>query len=95
MFDGHEVMPETVLKRLDVTIYKNLHFKEHTNMMGSKLNRVIYHINRKKHLLNKQARKLAMDALVMSRIDYCNTVRSRTSKEQKFKINTKMLTLFS
>ena len=82
IFDGHEMKPVTVVKSLGVLIDNNLDFDEHTNRLCSKLNIISLKQTEKNTLLNKQARLLAIDTLVMSRINHCSTIWSNMSKEQ-------------
>ena len=47
IFDGHEIIPVTVVKSLGVLIDNNLNFDERTHKLCSKRNRTISQINRK------------------------------------------------
>ena len=73
-FLGKEIKPGTVAKDLGVMIDSSLSYNEHVTKTVSNCMYRLIRINRIKHLL------LLINALVFSKLFYCSTVWSNTSK---------------
>ena len=78
---GKEIKPVPIAKDLGVTIDAHLKYNAHvTETVSSCMFRLI-RINRIKHLLDKKTLLLLINAFVFSKLFYCSTVWSNTSKK--------------
>ena len=78
-FLGKEISPFPVAKDLGVFIDKTS-YNEHTSKAVSSCLHKLTLINRIKHLLDKKTPLLLLNAFIFSRLFYCSTVWSNTSK---------------
>jgi len=76
---GKEVTPVTVAKDLGICIDQSLTYNDHITKTASCLHKLIQ-INRIKHLLDKKTLILLMNCFIFSRLLYCSTVWSNTSR---------------
>ena len=77
---GKEIKPVTVAKDLGVIIDSSLSFNEHaTKTVSDCLHRLI-RINRIKDLLDRKTLLSLINAFVFSKLFYCSSVGSNTSK---------------
>ena len=81
MLLGKEVKPSTVTKDLGVHIDCHLNYNEHIAKTVSTCTYMLSHINRIKHLLDSKTLVFLMNAFIFSRLYYCSTVWSNTTKE--------------
>ena len=77
---GKEITPSTVGKDLGIYIDQSLTYNEHIAKTVSTCLHKLVQINRIKHLLDKKTILLLMNSFVFSKLYYCSTVWSNTSK---------------
>ena len=77
---GKEIEPVTVAKDLGVMIDSSLSYNEHVTKTVSNCMYRLIRINRIKHLLDRKTLLLLINAFVFSKLFYCSTVWSNTSK---------------
>ena len=77
---GKEIEPVTVAKDLGVMIDSSLSYNEHVTKTVSNCMYRLIMINRIKHLLDRKTLLLLINAFVFSKLFYCSTVWSNTSK---------------
>ena len=77
---GKEMTPSTVVKDLGIYIDQSLTSDEHIAKTVSICLHKLVQINRIKHLLDKKTILLLMNSFVFSKLYYCSTVWSNTSK---------------
>ena len=77
---GKEIKPSTVAKDLGIYIDQSLTYNEHIAKTVSISLHKLVQINRIKHLLDKKTILLLMNSFVFSKLYYCSTVWSNTSK---------------
>ena len=85
-FLGKEISPAPVAKDLGVFIDKTLSYNEHISKTVSSCLYKLTQINRIKHLLDKKTLLLPLSAFIFSRLFYCSTVWSNTSKSNLKKL---------
>ena len=82
-FLGQDLVPVTSAKDLGVTIDANLTFDDHiaslTSLASSLLSKLVQ-INRVRHLFSKDILDINLKSPVFSKLFYCSTVWSETSK---------------
>ena len=81
MLLGREVKPSTVTKDLSVHIDCHLNYNEHIAKTVSTCTYMLRRVNRIKHLLDSKTLVFLMNAFILSRLYYCSTVWSNTTKE--------------
>ena len=81
MLLGKEVNPSTVTKDLGVHIDCHLNYNEHIAKTVSTCTFMLSRVNRIKHLLDSKTLVFLMNAFIFSRLYYCSTVWSNTTKE--------------
>ena len=77
---GKGITPSTVAKDLGIYIDQSLTYNEHIAKTVSISLHKLVQINRIKHLLDKKTILLLMNSFVFSKLYYCSTVWSNTSK---------------
>ena len=77
---GKEIEPVTVAKDLGVMIDSSLSYNEHVTKTVLNCMYRLIRINRIKHLLDRKTLLLLINAFVFSKLFYCSTVWSNTSK---------------
>ena len=77
---GKEIRPSTVAKDLGIYIDQSLTYNEQIAKTVSTCLHKLVQINRIKHLLDKKTILLLMSSFVFSKLYYCSTVWSDTSK---------------
>ena len=77
---GKEIKPVTVAKDLGVMIDSSLSYNEHVTKTVSHCMCRLIRINRIKHLLDRKTLLLLINAFVFSKLFYCSSVWSNTSK---------------
>ena len=85
---GKEITPSTVAKDLGIYIDQSLTYNEHIAKTVSISLHKLVQINRIKHLLDKKTILLLMSSSVLSRLYYCSTVWSNTSKHNINKLHS-------
>ena len=85
-FLGKEISPVPVAKDLGVFIDETLSYNEHISKTVSSCLYKLTQINRIKHLLDKKTLFLLLNAFIFSRLFYCSTVWSNTSKSNLKKL---------
>ena len=83
---GKEITPVPVARDLGVFIDQYLTYDEHVTQTAAKCLCKLVQINRIKHLLDKETLLLLINAFVFSKLFYCSTVRSNTSKSNVSKL---------
>ena len=83
---GKEITPVPVARDLGVFIDQNLTYDEHLTQTAAKCLCKLVQINRIKHLLDKETLLLLINAFVFSKLFYCSTVWSNTSKSNVSKL---------
>ena len=77
---GKEIQPVPVTKDLGVFIDQSLTYNEHIQKLFSNCLNKLVQINRIKHLLDRKTLILLLNAFVFSKLFYCSSVWSNTSK---------------
>ena len=77
-------------RNLGVTFDKHLNNTDHINNLSSKLFFISRNITRVQHLLDHDSTKIIVQALIMSKLDYCNSLligstKYNLQKLQKYK----------
>ena len=80
MMFGKEITPVTVAKDLGLYLDQSLTYNVHVTKTVADCFRKLVQINRIKYLLNKKTVLLLMNSFVFSKLFYCSTVWSNTSK---------------
>ena len=83
---GKEVTPVPVARDLGVFIDQYLTYGEHVTQTTAECLCKLVQINRIKHLLDKETLLLLINAFVFSKLFYCSTVWSNTSKSNVRKL---------
>ena len=83
---GTQIKPVTVAKDLGVRIDCHLNFTEHITKTASDCMFKLTRVNRIKHLLDKKTLIYLINAFVFSKLFYCSTVWSSTSKKNVRKL---------
>ena len=83
---GKEIIPVPVARDLGVFIDQYLTYDEHLTQTAAKCLCKLVQINRIKHLLHKETLLLLINAFVFSKLFYCSTVWSNTSKSNVSKL---------
>ena len=83
---GKEITPVPVARDLGVFIDQYLTYDEHLTQTAAKCLCKLVQINRIKHLLDKETLLLLINAFVFSKLFYCSTVWSNTSKSNVRKL---------
>ena len=83
---GKEITPVPVARDLGVFIDQYLTYDEHLTQTAAKCLCKLVQINRIKHLLDKETLLLLINAFVFSKLFYCFTVFSNTSKSSVRKL---------
>ena len=73
-FDGVQLHPVESVRNLGVYIDLELSFKKHINLLVKNCNYHIRNIYAVKRYLDQQSILALVHALVMSRVDYCNSL---------------------
>ena len=79
LFDK-EITPVPVVKDLGVLLDTRLSYNQHITETASKCLFKLYQINRIKHLLDRKTLLLVINSFVFSKLKYCSTVWSNTSR---------------
>ena len=77
---GIEITPVTVAKDLGIHIDQSLTYNDHITKTASSCLHKLIQINRIKHLLDKKTLILLMNCFIFSKLLYCSTVWSNTSR---------------
>ena len=77
---GKEINPGIVAKDLGLVLDQSLTYSDHVTKTASNCIHKLIEINRIKHLLDKKTFLLLMDYFIFSKLFYCSTVWSNTSK---------------
>ena len=85
---GTEIKPVTVAKDLGVHIDSHLNYNEHVTKTASDCIHKLTRVNRIKHLLDQKTLIFLINAFVFSKLFYCSTVWSNTSKENVGKLQS-------
>ena len=85
---GTEIKPVTVAKDLGVHIDCYLNYNEHITKTASDCMFKLARVNRIKHLLDQNALIFLINAFVFSKLFYCLTIWSNTSKENVRKLQS-------
>lgn len=80
MLLGKEVKPSSVTKDLGVHIGCHLNYNEHIAKTASTCTYMLNRVNRIKHLLDSKTLVFLMNTFIFSRLHYCSTVWSNTTK---------------
>lgn len=83
---GKELVPATTAKDLGVILDSNLTFHDHVIPSVSSCMPRLPQINRVKHSFDKQSLITMINALVFSKLFYCSTVWSNTSRTNSSKL---------
>ena len=93
-FHNTKIYPSSHVKNLGVHIDKYMTFDTHIHEMSKKVIGILLYINRIKHCFDKPTRIIVIQTLVLSLINYCNTIwgtknntlNNTTQKLQNFAI---------
>jgi hypothetical protein len=79
-FDGHNIAFSDTVKTLGVTLDKYLTFDSHINSLCRKTKSTLMYIQRMQHKLDKATRKMIVESLVISQLNYCSLVWGKCNK---------------
>ena len=79
------IMPSKSVKNLGLHIDQYMNFDVHINELNKKVMGTLIYVNRVSGLLNKTARRICIESLVLSIINYCIKIWGTTSEKQKAK----------
>lgn len=85
-FDNEKVYPKNIVKSLGVWFDNNLDFDYHVDKLCRSLNGTLRYIHSRKQLLDEKSRHLIIQALIFSKINYCQTVWGKCSKSQRDRV---------
>lgn len=74
------VTPSKTIKNLGINMDQYLSFDHHIRSMCSKSNGILYFLNRNKEYLDKASRKIVVESLINSILNYCSNVWNVCSK---------------
>ena len=77
---GKKINPVIVAKDLGLYLDQSLTYSDHVTKTASNCMHKLIEINRIKHLLDNKTSVLLMDSFIFSKLFYCSTVWSNTSK---------------
>ena len=77
---GKKINPVIVTKDLGLYLDQSLTYNDHVTKTASNCMHKLIEINRIKHLLDNKTLLLLMDSFIFSKLFYCSTVWSNTSK---------------
>ena len=77
---GKKINPVIVAKDLGLYLDQSLTYNDHVTKTASNCMHKLIEINRIKHLLDNKTLLLLMDSFIFSKLFYCSTVWSNTSK---------------
>ena len=88
------IKPSSHVKNLGVHFDNYMLFDTHINEISNKITGTLFYINRVKHYFDKETRTILIQSLVLTVLDYCNTIwgttnttlLSKTQKLQNFAI---------
>lgn len=79
-FDGHQIAFSDTVKSLGVVIDKYLSFEKHVQDLCKKAKSTLIYLQSIKHKLNKESRKMVVESLVVSQLNYCSLIYSKCNK---------------
>jgi hypothetical protein len=85
---GEKIIPLQTVKDLGMTLDSSLTYDKHIVDTDSKCITELRQINRVKHIFDKHILSLIINALVFSKIYYCSSVWSNTSKKNISKLQS-------
>ena len=85
-FLGQELKPVSSAKDLGIILDENLNFNDHVTSLISSLLSTLCQVNRVRHLFSREVLNIILNSLVFSKLFYCSTVWSGTSKENIHKL---------
>ena len=85
-FLGKQLKPVTSCRDLGIVFDSAMSFNNHTESLASSLLSTLCQINRVKHLFDKKTLLLILNSLVFSKLFYCSTVWSGTTKRNIHKL---------
>ena len=74
------IIPSKYVKNLGVFMDCNMTFDKHITDMTRKVNGILFHLNRVKDNFDKQTRKIVVESLVFSVLNYCLVIYGKTNK---------------
>ena len=86
IFLGKELFVAHTVKDLGVIVDKNLSFDEHINVLASDLINKLVMLSRIRHLFDQQSLFIIINSLIFTKLFYCATVWSGTSKTNIHKL---------
>ena len=85
-FLGQELKPVASAKDLGIILDSNLNFNDHVTSLSSSLLSTLCQVNRVRHLFSREILNTILNSLVFSKLFYCSTVWSGTSKDNVHKL---------
>ena len=85
-FLGQELKPVASAKDLGIILDSNLNFNDHVTSLSSSLLSTLCQVNRVRHLFSREVLNTILNSLVFSKLFYCSTVWSGTSKDNVHKL---------
>lgn len=91
-FLGENISPLQCTRNVGPIIDSSLSFNDHVQHLSSSCIAKLREVNRIRHGFKKETLSVIINALVMSKIDYCSAVRSNTTDTnlQKGSINSEL-----
>ena len=80
------ITPSKLVKNLGLHLDQCMNFDTHIKELNRKVMGTLIYVNRVSGLLNKTARKICIESLVLSIINYCIKIWGTTTKSQKAKV---------
>ena len=85
-FLGQELKPVASTKDLGIILDSNLNFNDHVTSLNSSLLSTLCQVNRVRLLFSREVLNTILNSLVFSKLFYCSTVWSGTSKDNVHKL---------
>ncbi len=80
VFEGSKLPLENKVKSLGVWFDTKLNFEHHIDTLCRKINGTLRYVHSRKSLLDEKSRLLIIQALIFSKIDYCQPIWGKCSK---------------
>ena len=85
-FLGEVLLPVSPCKDLGITLDSTMSFNDHIKSLTSSLLSTLSQINRVRHLFDKKTLLIILNSLVFSKLFYCSSVWSGTTKQNIHKL---------
>ena len=80
-FSESAIQPSSCVRNLGVSIDCALSLNQHVGRLISSMSLELRRINKIRHLVSKPVTEILVNSLVLSKLDYCNSLLANTSRE--------------